>query len=123
MMRAAPVTIPLRELRGVLERITYQNPENGYTVARLAPERADAEANAARRDDRLVTVVGTLTLLVLVLVLPESITKRGGAERWITIGPGGIQPTEVAKLGLVVYLASWLMGRGAKLRSATFGLM
>ena len=52
-----------RELRGVVERITYQNPENGYTVARLAPERAaDAgnEAEAARGDDRLVTLVGTL---------------------------------------------------------------
>ncbi|MBA2450925.1 MAG: hypothetical protein H0V51_23170, partial [Chloroflexi bacterium] len=33
---------PLRELRGVVERITYQNPENGFTVARLAPERRDA---------------------------------------------------------------------------------
>jgi exodeoxyribonuclease V alpha subunit len=52
---------PLRELRGVVERITFQNPENGYTIARLAPERADAEAEAARRDDRLVTVVGTLS--------------------------------------------------------------
>jgi hypothetical protein len=26
------------ELRGVVERITSQNPENGYTVARLARE-------------------------------------------------------------------------------------
>ena len=51
---------PLRELRGVVERITFQNPDNGYTVARLAPERADAEAEVARGDDRLVTVVGTL---------------------------------------------------------------
>jgi exodeoxyribonuclease V alpha subunit len=50
----------VRELRGVVERITYQNPENGYTVARLAPERAGPEADAARGDDRLVTVVGTL---------------------------------------------------------------
>jgi exodeoxyribonuclease V alpha subunit len=49
---------PLRELRGVVERITYQNPENGYTVARLAAERS--ETVAAREDDRLVTVVGTL---------------------------------------------------------------
>jgi exodeoxyribonuclease V alpha subunit len=48
----------LRELRGVVERITYQNPENGYTVARLAAERS--ETVAAREDDRLVTVVGTL---------------------------------------------------------------
>jgi exodeoxyribonuclease V alpha subunit len=54
------LTTPLRELRGVVERITYHNPENGYTVARLAPERAGPEAEAARGDDRLVTLVGTL---------------------------------------------------------------
>src|SRR3954454_8779998 len=51
---------PLRELRGVVERITFQNAENGFTVSRLAPERPEAEAEAARGDDRLVTVVGTL---------------------------------------------------------------
>ena len=51
---------PLRELRGVVERLTYQNSENGYTVARLAPERAGPDAEAARADDRFVTVVGTL---------------------------------------------------------------
>src|SRR6266540_1942773 len=51
---------PLRELRGVVERVTYANPENGYAVVRLAPERAGAEAEAARGEDRLVTVVGPL---------------------------------------------------------------
>src|SRR5438067_1548212 len=51
---------PLRELRGVVERITFQNAENGFTVARLAPERPEAEAEAARGEDRLVTVVGFL---------------------------------------------------------------
>ena len=49
---SAPTAASLRELRGVVERITYQNPENGYTVARLAPERAGPEADAARGDDR-----------------------------------------------------------------------
>ena len=46
----------------MVERITYHNPENGYTVARLTPERPTAEAAAARESasDRLVTVVGTL---------------------------------------------------------------
>ena len=34
-----PEALPRRELRGMVERITYQNPENGYTVARLAPDR------------------------------------------------------------------------------------
>ena len=65
----------------------------------------------------------TILLLVLVLLLPESMTKRGGAERWITFGPVGLQPTEVAKFGLIVYLASWLMARGPKLRSMTISLL
>ncbi len=30
--------LPLQSLRGVIERITFYNEENGYTVARLAPE-------------------------------------------------------------------------------------
>ena len=60
MHAPAAVASPLRELRGVVERITYQNPDNGYTVARLAPERASPDAQVARDDDRLVTLVGTL---------------------------------------------------------------
>jgi exodeoxyribonuclease V alpha subunit len=66
-------TNPLRELRGVVERITYHNAENGYTVARLAAERAGLEAEAARGDDRLVTLVGTLADLTP----GEAIVARG----------------------------------------------
>jgi exodeoxyribonuclease V alpha subunit len=66
-------TPPLRELRGVVERITYYNPDNGYTVARLSPERDGLEAEATRGDERLVTVVGTLAE-----VTPgEAIVARG----------------------------------------------
>jgi len=71
----------------------------------------------------LPLMVGTLLLLILVILLPESMTKRGGAERWIVLGPVGIQPTEVAKFSLVVYLATWLMGRGDKLGSMTMSLL
>ncbi len=49
---------PARSSRGVVERLTYQNPENGYTVARLAPERPEGR-RAAQGDDRLVTLVDT----------------------------------------------------------------
>jgi cell division protein FtsW len=71
----------------------------------------------------LPIIAVTVALLFLVLVLPKSMTSRGGAERWITFGAVGIQPTELAKFGLVVYLASWLMGRGPKLRSMTISLI
>ncbi len=56
-------TTPRRELRGVVERITYQNAGSGYTIARLSPERQGADGGqteAARGEDRLVTVVGVL---------------------------------------------------------------
>lgn len=42
---------PLQTLEGTLERLTYQNEENGYTVARLIPKGKSYE----------VTIVGTLT--------------------------------------------------------------
>ena len=71
----------------------------------------------------LPILAGTLVLLILVLLLPESMTKRGGAERWITFGPVGLQPTEIAKFSLIIYLASWLRGRGPKLRSMTISLI
>ena len=49
-----------RELRGVIERITFVNPTNGFTVARLAPERGSAPLGVRQFDERLVTIVGTL---------------------------------------------------------------
>jgi len=43
--------MPLQTLEGTLERLTFQNEENGYTVAKLIPKGKNYE----------VTVVGTLT--------------------------------------------------------------
>jgi exodeoxyribonuclease V alpha subunit len=55
----------LKTLSGVLERITYQNEETGYTVARLLPDRR-AEGHSARDDDGpLVTVVGPMSGVVV----------------------------------------------------------
>src|SRR5687768_18564655 len=62
---------PLRELRGVVERITYQNRANGYTVARIAPERSDAPLLSG--DARLIPLVGTLPDLTP----GEAIVARG----------------------------------------------
>ena len=45
-------------LTGSLERITYYNPDNGYTVLRLRPDRARGVPGLSR--DGLATVVGNL---------------------------------------------------------------
>jgi len=51
----------LETLTGSIERITYYNPENGYTVARLRPDRRRAAipAHGVNREG-LLTIVGNL---------------------------------------------------------------
>ena len=48
---------------------------------------------------------GTVFLLLLVLVIGAT---RGGAQRWIEIGPITIQPSEIAKVSLVMVLALYM---------------
>jgi len=51
-----------------------------------------------------VLYIGTLLLLVLVLVIGFT---GNGAQRWISIGPLTLQPSEFAKLTLVLMLARY----------------
>jgi cell division protein FtsW len=66
-----------------------------------------------------VPVMGvTLLLLVLVLLVGE---ERFGARR--TFFNGSIQPGELAKLGMVIYVAAWLASKGSQIRDVTYGLV
>lgn len=51
-----------------------------------------------------------LTLLMLVLVLIVG-PVRGGAQRWLPLGPFNFQPSELAKLTLVLAAARFFSGR------------
>ncbi len=68
-------------------------------------------------------MLGTLALLLLVLILPKSLTHANGASRWIYLGPVGLQPSEVAKFAAIIYFADWLSRRGSKIRRLVTGLM
>jgi len=50
----------------------------------------------------------TVGLLMLVL-LPGLGSTAGGAQSWINFGFFNIQPTELAKFSVIIYLASWFM--------------
>lgn len=52
-----------------------------------------------------IVYVLTIALLALVLVIG---TVGGGAQRWIRIGPITVQPSEIAKLAVVLMLARYL---------------
>lgn len=49
----------------------------------------------------------TVALLILVLH-PSAGTIAGGSARWLTLGPANIQPSELAKLALIVFTATVL---------------
>jgi cell division protein FtsW len=58
----------------------------------------------------LPLLVVAIALLGAVLV-PGIGTTVNGAARWLRVGPVGIQPAELAKLALILYLAFWLGAR------------
>ncbi|HWQ15790.1 MAG TPA: putative lipid II flippase FtsW [Roseiflexaceae bacterium] len=68
-------------------------------------------------------MVVTISLLALTLLLPASLTEVNGARSWIRIGFFSMQPSEIAKLAMVVYFANWLSRRGSKLTNVTYGLV
>ena len=55
-----------------------------------------------------VLVVTSLGLLLAVLVIGQSVN---GARRWLTFGPAVFQPSELAKIALAVWAASYLTRR------------
>jgi cell division protein FtsW len=53
----------------------------------------------------------TVTIIMLLAVLIPGIGhSANGARRWIDLGVINFQPTEIAKLSIILYLASWFSG-------------
>jgi cell division protein FtsW len=57
-----------------------------------------------------VLVLGSIVLLLTVLAIGETVN---GARRWLQVGPAVFQPSELAKLALLVFAAAYLSRRPA----------
>ncbi|MFZ9859012.1 MAG: putative lipid II flippase FtsW [Roseiflexaceae bacterium] len=69
-------------------------------------------------------LIGAIVLLFLTgFVLPREMTEVNNSRSWIRLGFFSFQPSEFAKLALVVYLASWLSRRSGRLTSVTTGIL
>ena len=69
----------------------------------------------------LLMLVVTVAALVLVLV-PGLGTVQYGSARWLKLGPlPSFQPSEVAKITVVIYMADWLARKGRGVSRFTHG--
>ncbi len=62
-------------------------------------------------------VLGYIVSAVLILLIIPFGHEAGGAKRWIYIGPISLQPAEVAKLGMILFLASMICNMGKAIRT------
>lgn len=73
---------------------------------------------------KIVYVILGISLLSLIAVLVPGIgIKAGGATRWLKIGGFSIQPSEFAKLAMIIYLAYSLAKKEKTIKKFTIGVL
>ena len=71
---------------------------------------------------RLVMPLAIVSVVMLLAVyLPHLGLVRGGARRWLKLGPVVLEPSEMVKFALVFFLADFLSRRQDRLRDFTRG--
>lgn len=74
--------------------------------------------------ERLAFPLMLCTLVALALVLVPGIgVTRGGARRWVGIGPFSFQPSEFAKIAVVLYLARSISRKRERMNQFTLGVL
>jgi len=68
-------------------------------------------------------IFGISVLLLIAVLVPGIGHRAGGAMRWLKIGGFTFQPSEFAKLGLIIFLAYFLTKKEEKIRSFSFGFL
>ncbi|MFZ0545400.1 MAG: putative lipid II flippase FtsW [Candidatus Promineifilaceae bacterium] len=66
----------------------------------------------------VIFLAGTLLMLLGVLLFGETIL---GARRGLV--SGSYQPSEIAKLATILYIAHWLSSKGDRIKNLTYGLL
>ena len=79
-------------------------------------------------DYRILKRLSPLLMLVALLALAAALVpgisiEHNGASRWIGIGGFTAQPSEFAKLAVLIYLAAWLAAKGDVVRDFSLGVI
>ena len=69
---------------------------------------------------KLVGILISIALLLAVLAFGQ---ETNGAKRWIIIGGQSIQPSEIAKFGMMLYMCSFMAKKHLVMQSFTKGML
>ncbi|MFN4181122.1 MAG: putative lipid II flippase FtsW [Candidatus Paceibacteria bacterium] len=62
-------------------------------------------------------------LLTAAVFIPGLAPARGGAQRWIDLGPVSFQPAEILKFGFIIYFAAWLSWAKQRAQDFKFSIL
>ncbi len=68
-------------------------------------------------------LLGVVVFLLILVLVPGVGTTMGGATRWLNLGPVHLQPSELAKLALVTYLAYSLEKKQSHIETFSVGIL
>jgi len=71
-------------------------------------------------------VVGALAIsavLLILVIIPGVGVYLNGSRRWLSVAGMSFQPSEFAKMAVVLYMATTLTYRGKKIKSLIFGIV
>jgi cell division protein FtsW len=113
---AIDATIRLRDPQFFLKRQVF------YAVASLVVLLGMSRIDYHRYRRLTYPILAIVTILLLACVLGFG-RVVGGARRWLTFGPVNVQPAEMAKLALVLWLSYSLSKKAEKIRSFMIGFV
>jgi cell division protein FtsW len=73
--------------------------------------------------DKANIILGVCFLLLVLVLIPGIGTIRNGSRSWFGIGSFGIQPSEFAKLGLIIFFSKYLSKNDRDLRHILKGVI
>ena len=107
MVYSASAMIAIRETQGA-SQYTYFYKQLGFTVGGIILMLIISQIDY-RRFQTPVVVYGLLGITVIGLIAVFGFGEINGAQRWIRFGSFSIQPSELAKIALPLFLAYFLV--------------
>lgn len=74
------------------------------------------------RKSALFIFIGTI-LINLLLYIPSLTFHYNGASRWLSLGLFTFQPSELLKIGFIIYLSAWIYAVKDKIESFKYGML